>query len=223
MSSIIVRTYRSEDFDACRDLFRLVHDDYQNPDVFISMTLRTDMSDIEKNYLNVPNGHFWVAVSSDDDRRILGQVAVLPLGFVDRKYYHEVPEDRRDQICELRRMAVHPSAQRQGVGKKIVETLIEFAKNKGFKQIHLTTARNMTKAWHFYDKFGFRRDKLERITIGNLKFESESDIEEFFKHLSDAKVFHSDADIPDEDRQRMNGQPEETGFIYVQHHLLDLV
>ncbi|CAF4858722.1 unnamed protein product, partial [Rotaria socialis] len=55
------------------------------------------MADIEKSYLQVPNAHWWVAVSTEDNR-IVGQVALQPLHLGDPSYYKCLPLEERDQI-----------------------------------------------------------------------------------------------------------------------------
>src|SRR2546430_195944 len=126
-SSIVIRSYQPSDLSACQEIFTAVHLSYNHPMFYINSTLQTDMADIEKNYLQIPNAHWWVAVSTDDNR-VVGHVALSPLKLAETSYYHELPEEERDQICELRRMAVASDAQRQGVGNKLLSTLIDFAR-----------------------------------------------------------------------------------------------
>ena len=82
------------------------------------------MADIPKRYLGVPDGHWWVAVSTDDNR-IVGHLAVLPLQVGDPSYYAQAAPEERDHICELLRMAIDPSVQRQGLGGRLLSTLID--------------------------------------------------------------------------------------------------
>ena len=220
-SSVIVRTFEPADQAACREIFELVHKSYGHPDAFVTLTLRTDMANIEQFYLNEPNGHFWVAVSADDGR-VLGHVALLPLKRADPLFYQQVSEDRRDEIGELRRMAIDPSVQRRGVGKRLVANLIDFARTKGYKQIHLTTARNMDKAVAFYDQLGFRRGQIDRYTFTDLDFQSETSLEAVLKNMPPPISFERQSDMPDEDQQRIDRPPTDTAYLYVQHYSLDL-
>ena len=219
-SSVIVRTFQLGDLAACHQIFRSVHEKYHNPDAFYNFILRTDMANIEEYYLADPKGHFWVAVSADDGR-VLGEVALLSLKRGDPLFYKQMSEDRRDEICELRRMAIDPSAQRQGVGKKLVENLIDFARTKGYKQVHLTTARNMDMALAFYDKFGFRRGQIDRYLMTDFDFGSATDLEEVMTSAPTPTTFDREEDLPAEDQQRVNVLPTKTGYLYIQHYSLD--
>ena len=217
MSSIVVRPFQPEDLPACREIFSKVHLDYRNPMLFINYALNSDMSDVQTSYLNIPNGNWWVAVSADG-QQILGHVAALPLKVADPAYYREVPVEERDRICELRRMAVAPNAQRNGVGKKLLSTLMDFARDKGYQQIHLTTLRSMPKACAFYERNDFVKGRLERFLFDQMDLETEEDLKKFFRNPPKPVIFESNSALSDEDLQRLNEPPEQSGFIYVQHY-----
>ena len=220
MSSIVVRSFQPEDLPACEEIFGAAHSDYGNPMIFVRHVLHSDMADIQKYYLDIPGGHWWVAVSAGDDdhQQVLGHIAVLPLKIADRSYYEEVAVEERDQICELRRMAVGAKAQRRGVGVKLLATLTDFARDNGYRQIHLTTLRNMDKACAFYEKNGFVKGRIERFSTDQMNVESEEDLKKLFSHPPNPVIFKLGSVLPDEDLQRMNRPPQESGFIYVQHY-----
>jgi len=56
---------------------------------------------------------------------------------------------------ELRRMSVDANCRGQGIGRLLVEHLLKFGKNCGYKQICLWTRRDM-EATKFYEKNGFK-------------------------------------------------------------------
>lgn len=57
--------------------------------------------------------------------------------------------------CELVKMYLLPKARSIGLGGKIIETSIAFAKAQGYKQIYLESMPELKKALTVYEKFGF--------------------------------------------------------------------
>jgi GNAT superfamily N-acetyltransferase/DNA-binding MarR family transcriptional regulator len=58
-------------------------------------------------------------------------------------------------IFMISKMAVAKSAQNQGVGKKILGSLIDFAKSRNGKEVVLLTDEKLQSAMKLYHKFGF--------------------------------------------------------------------
>jgi len=220
-SSVVIRSYQPSDQSVCQVIFTAAQlHEYNNSTSFVKYVLQTDMSDIEKNYLQIPNGHWWVAVSTVDNR-IIGQVAVLPLHLGDPSYYYQLPEEERDQTCELLRMAIVSDAQRQGVGKKLVSTLINFAREKGYHQVHLTTLTNMNKACAFYEKNGFIKGHIDRFLLDSVP-EKVEDIRTYYSSRPKPVIFEMGAIISDEDQRLMKMSPVQSKFLYIQHFFLKL-
>jgi GNAT superfamily N-acetyltransferase len=220
-SSILIRSYQPSDLSACQEIFTAGHRSYDNPMFYINSVLQTDMADIEKNYLQIPNGHWWVAVSTDDNR-IVGHVAVLPLSIAEPSYYHELPEEERDQICDLRRMSVATDVQRAGVGRKLLSTLIDFAREKGYRQVHLTTLTSMDRACAFYERNGFIKGRIEKTSLNGVLPEKYEDFEELLRTLPEPIIFEAGAIIPDEDLRLMRIPIVQSQCFYVQHYSLTL-
>jgi len=100
-------------------------------------TTDADLADIEGTYRE-NGGCFDVLV--DDSNRIVGTVAV-----------HRTSED----LCELRKMYLDPSARGGGKGRMLLEHAISRARELGFPRMWLETADCLTEATRLYRSYGF--------------------------------------------------------------------
>ncbi len=57
--------------------------------------------------------------------------------------------------CEMKRLYVKPKYRKLKLGKKLVERIIQSAKDKGYKEMVLDTIKPLKSAIHLYKKFGF--------------------------------------------------------------------
>ena len=60
-----------------------------------------------------------------------------------------------DDTCELVKMYLLPKARGTGLGKKMIETSLQFAKDYGYKKVYIETMPELKQALHVYEKFGF--------------------------------------------------------------------
>lgn len=80
----------------------------------------------------------------EENGKILGGAGIAPLEKAD-------PE-----ICELQKMYTLPEARGRGVGAKIMEKCLAYAKSEGFKQCYLETLPYMENARKLYGRSGFK-------------------------------------------------------------------
>jgi GNAT superfamily N-acetyltransferase len=113
-------------------------------------TLDSDILAIDKNY-NKSNGScFWVAetVVNDDysntqqKQKILGTTAVRNL-------------KQFESTCELKRMYVLRDFRLLGLGQKLLDIAIDFAKSVGYSRIVLDSSKALHPARALYLKNGF--------------------------------------------------------------------
>ena len=81
-------------------------------------------------------GPIWIATDGDT---VVGTVSGLPDG--DRFY--------------IRSMAIKPSAQRGGIGQKLLDALEGYARENGFEKLYLYTTYVLLGAKPLYEKNGF--------------------------------------------------------------------
>ena len=61
-----------------------------------------------------------------------------------------------DGICEMKRLYVTEAYKQKGIGRLLVEKIIEKAKNAGYKKMILDTLNRLQPALKLYHSFGFK-------------------------------------------------------------------
>lgn len=96
-----------------------------------------DLADIESNYLE-RGGVF--EVIENEQGKIVGTIGLYPLD---------------QETIELRKMYFDPSIRGRGLGKQMLQKMIEKARNLGYLRIYLETASVLKQAVHLYEGAGF--------------------------------------------------------------------
>jgi putative acetyltransferase len=130
---IYIENYKKEDSEQLKDFLKTCFNalgwEYK-PD-----SRHKDITDIEQVYMK--NGCFWCL---KNDESIIGTVAIKTL---------------KDNIAELKRLYILPTFQGNGYGKLLMNTAVEFAKDRACKAIRLDCQRNKIAALNLYKVFGF--------------------------------------------------------------------
>lgn len=116
-------------------ILSIQHAEFRIP---ITLELQPDLKEIPKFY-QTNSGNFWIAKIGNE---IIGTISLLDIG---------------NHKGALRKMFVNKNyrGKEYGVGQKLLETLVDWSKHKGFTEIFLGTTEKFTRAQRFYEKNGF--------------------------------------------------------------------
>ena len=97
-------------------------------------------TDALSELFKVPGAVYYVA---EYENEILGGGGIYPT------------EGLPEGTCELVKMYLQPKGRGIGLGKKLIEKSLEFAKTNGYTQVYLETMPELRQALDTYAKFGF--------------------------------------------------------------------
>ena len=149
IGNFIIRSFRPEDLDACRLLYRegLIGGQIAENDSGL------DIDDIEMAYMNSPGNHFWVAENADG--AIVGMIGVMK---------------SEDGVGEIRRLRVAMDHRRQGIGSALLEIAIRFCQDHNYLKVALDTFMEREPAMKLFDKFRFRHGRTRNYAGRELLF-----------------------------------------------------
>lgn len=104
----------------------------------ITLQEQPDLNDIN-NFYQRDNGNFWIAIVDDT---VVGTIGLLDIG---------------DDKGALRKMFVRVDfrGKRLGIGQKLLDTMLQWSKQRNLKVILLGTTEKFLAAQRFYEKNGF--------------------------------------------------------------------
>jgi putative acetyltransferase len=116
----------------CSEIFQV------SEDTILRYDAMSDVDDVRSHYLD-NNGTFLVLV---DEGRVVGCGAIRRLN---------------DDICELKRMWFLKDYRGRGLGIKMAQMLLDFAREAGYKRVRLDTANEekQAQALKLYQRLGF--------------------------------------------------------------------
>ena len=136
MNDIIIEIYTDKNKNEVADLIlKIQKDEFGIP---ITLALQPDLSEISKFYQK-DAGNFWIAKKEEE---VIGTISLLDIG---------------NHQAALRKMFVDKNYRGKefGVGQKLLNTLVNWARHKGIIEIFLGTTEKFTRAQRFYEKNGF--------------------------------------------------------------------
>lgn len=136
MREAAIRLWRPEDALAAWQVVKTVFDEYGF--TLDAMDYDLDLRDIPGQYRE-RGGGFWVAEAGG---QIVGTVAVRPVSA---------------ERAELRRLYLVPSARRLGLGRRLIETVVDWAREHGFAEVDLWSDVLFERAHTLYEAAGFAR------------------------------------------------------------------
>ncbi len=96
-------------------------------------------------------------LAKSDDGTVLGCVALRPI---------EPPG-----VCEMKRLYVAPAARGTGLGRLLVDRIVEEAERRGYREIRLDSLPSMVSAITLYRNAGFERtDPYYSTPVGGTVF-----------------------------------------------------
>ena len=100
-----------------------------------------------------PRGGLWLAGACGDDGTLAGE----PYGCVAlRPLEHEGDEPAGFDAAEIKRLYVRPVARGTGLGRRLAETALAGARERGYRVVKLDTLAQMDAARALYASLGFR-------------------------------------------------------------------
>jgi GNAT superfamily N-acetyltransferase len=102
------------------------------------------LADPQSNILD-PGGKIFFATAAE---RCVGCCALIPIG---------------DKEFEVAKMAVEPSYQRAGIGRKLLQAVVEEGRNAGARRLYLETNHVLKPAIRLYESVGFKHIDPDRI------------------------------------------------------------
>ena len=91
---------------------------------------------------NTPGSYYYIATI---DNNVVGGAGIFPTD--------NLPEG----TCELVKLYLHKDARGTGLGKQLLNTAMQWAKENGYTKVYLESMPELSKAVTIYENVGFKR------------------------------------------------------------------
>ena len=108
---------------------------------FINYCLTTDLWNIDKSYMTNKGSQIFVA---EWKGKVVGMVGLM----------HD--ETHHSGVAELQRMSVSQKCRRMGIARRLMDELMQYAKEQRYDKVVLSTTSAQRPAITLYTKYGFR-------------------------------------------------------------------
>ncbi|MCL1078858.1 GNAT family N-acetyltransferase [Parashewanella spongiae] len=139
-NGFIIRQLTLEDNEQMAEIIRLVSNEYgfsENEGYGVSDLAKKPLSHYYKNEVS----GYWVI---EYQGKLVGGAGISPIESNDVR-----------TVCELQKMYFLSNTRGLGLGQKLSEHCLNFAKMKGFTHCYLETTAVLKGAYHLYKKLGF--------------------------------------------------------------------
>lgn len=148
-NSIEIRPIDKKDNIATADMIRYVLIEQNAPKTGTAYEDKA-LDDLYETY-NIPRAKYFVLMENEE---IIGSAGIQAL-------------EGNDNVCELQKMYFHPKARGRGLGKLMMTTCLEFAKQHGYEACYIETLPSMMAAQKLYLKTGFEYIKHRMGNTGH--------------------------------------------------------
>lgn len=108
--------------------------------------------------LILESAHVGVILAARDDDQVVGMVSLL----------FTISTSEGGRVCWLEDMVVRPDRRGGGLGSRLLECAIEYARSHGFSRITLLTDKLNAGAIRFYGRHGFIESEMTALRLMTL-------------------------------------------------------
>ncbi len=135
-NSILIRSYKKEDIDFIVERHRELYDkEYGFSSEFVDYVEKY-VKEFDKCHDEVKE-NIWIAEANG---KRVGMIALVKA---------------EDDTAQLRWFLIEPEMRGKGLGRKLMKTVIDFCKEKGYRHVFLWTVDILEAARHLYKVYGF--------------------------------------------------------------------
>lgn len=162
MFKFLIHSARTEqDFEEAKQLFQKYYEltEQQGQNICFA-NFQEELNSLNERYIP-PKGLLLLAhFDSEKEKKSIACIAL---------------SRKTSELCEMKRLFVFPSYRKHGIGKSLIISLMEEAKNLGFQEMVLELLPSFQSALSLYKKLGFHSFPNPEKTRTVLKLEKRLD------------------------------------------------